>query len=105
MLKKVGTTSIDNNTINKLTGKLNAILQLELKAGNRIVETYEGDWPYPNSIMIFLEKPFKTPILRDLEDITFNNVNDPHYWKAEYADLKNRMWLCCRFDGSNFEPL
>lgn len=98
-------TSIDNNTINKFNGKLNEILQLELIAGNKIVETFEGDWPYPNSMMIFLEKPFKTPILRDLKDIKFNNINDPHYWKAEYVDFNNKMWLCCKFDGPNFDPL
>ncbi len=98
-------TSVDIDTINKFTGTLNEILQLELKAGNKIDETYEGDWPSPNSIMIFLEKPFITPILRNLQDISFNNVNDPHYWKAEYVDLNNKMWLCCKFDGPNFEPL
>lgn len=90
-------TSIDNNIVNKLTGKLNEILHLELQAGNEIVETYEGDWPYPNSIMVFLGKPFKTPIQHKLIDIEFRNVNDTHYWKAEYVDIKNKMWLCCKF--------
>lgn len=97
--------SIDKNAIHKFTGKINEILQLELKAGNEIVETFEGDWPVPNSIMIFLEKPFITPIQRDLIDITFNNINDPHYWKAEYVDMNNKLWLCCRFNGPNFDPL
>jgi hypothetical protein len=97
--------SVDNNIINKFSGKLNEILQLELEAGNEIAETYEGDWPYLNSVMIFLNKPFITPIQRDLIDIKFRNVNDPHYWKAEYVDLTNRMWLCCGFDGANFELL
>ena len=97
--------SIDKYVVDKLTGKLYEILQLELKAGNEIVETYEGDWPYPNSIMIFLGKPFKTSIQRELTDIKFNNINDPHYWKAEYVDLNNKMWLCCKFDGPNFKPL
>lgn len=91
--------SIDINTIRKFSGKLNEILDLELKAGNRIVETYEGDWPYPNSIMIFIDKPFKTPIQRNLENIEFHNINDPHYWKAEYFDKNNNMWLCCKFNG------
>ena len=97
--------NIDSNAINKFSGKLNEILQLELKAGNRIVETSEGDWPYPGSIMIFLEKPFKTPIQRELEGVLFRNINDPHYWKAEYVDLKNKMVLCCGFDGPDFKPL
>jgi hypothetical protein len=96
---------INYSTINKLSGKLNEILQLELDAGNEISETFEGDWPFPNSIMIFLAKPFKTPIQRNLLGIEFRNVNDPHYWKAEYVDKENKMLLCCNFDGPNFEPL
>lgn len=97
--------AIDPNIIVKFSGKLNEILELELKAGNKIVETSEGDWPCPGSVMIFLEKPFKTPIQRDLSGIEFRNINDPHYWKAEYVDVKNKMWLCCKFDGPDFEPL
>lgn len=97
--------AIDKKIVNKFSGKLREILQVELKAGNKIAEAYEGDWPYPNSIMIFLKKPFKTPIQRDLEGIEFRNVNDPHYWKAEYADEKSKMWLCCNFDGPNFDLL
>jgi len=55
--------------------------------------------------MVFLGKPFLTPIRRDLTDIIFNDVNDAHYWKAEYVDLRNNMWLCCKFDGPNFKSL
>jgi hypothetical protein len=97
--------SVDIDTINKFAGKLIEILQLELKKGNKIDETFEVDWPFPNAIMIFVEKPFITSILRHLQDITFNNVNDPHYWKAEYVDLNNKMGLCCKFDGPSFESL
>ena len=96
---------IDYNTINKLNGTIEEILLLELSAGNEIVETYEGDWPLPNSIMVFLEKPFKTAIQRNLSSVEFRNINDPHYWKAEYVDKDNKMWLCCNFDGPNFKPL
>ena len=96
---------IDSSVIDRFKGKLNDILELEIKAGNTITETYEGDWPFQNSIMIFLRRPFLTPIQRDLEDIQFRIVNDPHYWKAEYVDVKNNMHLCCGFDGPNFEPL
>ena len=35
-----------------------------MQAGNTVCETFCGDWPYPNSIMVFLD--------------------DPHHWKSEY---------------------
>ena len=30
-----------------------------------------------------------TPIQRNITDVDFRNVNDPHYWKAENNDKKN----------------
>jgi hypothetical protein len=48
--------------------------------------------------MIFLEKPFKKPIRKDLDKIEYRDVNDPHYWKAEYFDEENLQFLCCKFD-------
>jgi hypothetical protein len=102
---KAGMQMVNSNTIMKLEGKLKEILELELKAGNTVEETYEGDWPLPNSIIVFLGKPFITPIQRNLPNIEFRNINDPHYWKAEYSDKSNRMWLCCRFNGPNFDLL
>lgn len=96
---------IDKSIIDKFSGKLKEILIEELQSGNEVVEVYEGDWPCPNAIMIFLRKPFVTPIQRNLLDIEFRNINDAHWWKAEYADKKNKMWLFCKFDGPDFEPL
>ena len=48
--------------------------------------------------MIFLDKPFKTPIQKDLENVEYRDINDPHYWKAEYFYKENRQFLCCKFD-------
>jgi hypothetical protein len=55
--------------------------------------------------MIFLSKPFKTPIQHNIPKIRYTLTNDPHYWKAEYADIINNIYLCCSFDGPNFDPL
>jgi len=93
--------NVDDNIVKRFTGVLKDILELELKAGNKIVETYDakdGAFPMPNAIMIFLEKPFKTPILKDLDQIEYRDVNDPHYWKAEYFDTEKLQFLCCKFD-------
>lgn len=89
----------------RITGKLKEILEKELAAGNKIGEIYEGDWPQKGALMIFLSKPFKTPIQRNIPNIRYNLTNDPHYWKAEYTDIINNIYLCCSFDGPNFDPL
>ncbi len=84
----------DDEIAARFKGELKAILNLEIQSGNTVCETFCGDWPYPNSIMVFLEKPFLTPIRRDLNGIEFRNVNDTHYWKAEYFDSTNNQFLC-----------
>jgi hypothetical protein len=94
-------TNIDHNIIDRFAGDLKAILELELKAGNKIVETYESKdsaFPMPNATMIFLQKPFMTPIQNNSNGIEFNEVNDPHYWKSEYFDKQYKQFLCCKFD-------
>ncbi|MDV3425858.1 MAG: hypothetical protein LIR50_01040 [Bacillota bacterium] len=93
---------VDNKVIEKFSGELKKILELELMAGNRIQKTFQGDWPLPDSIMIILNKPFKLPIQKNLKNIEFCNINDPNYWKAHYFDCENKQYLCCGFDGPNF---
>ena len=99
---------VDQNVVERFVGTLKTILELELKAGNTIVETYESKdsgFPMPNATMIFLEKSFKTSIQKNLKGIEFRDVNDPHYWKAEYFDKENVQFLCCGFDGTDFTLL
>jgi hypothetical protein len=96
---------IDNKVIEKFTGVLKNILELELNSGNTIRQTFEGNWPLPNSMIIFLDKPFKSPIQRNLKNIEFNSINDPDYWKAHYFDCENKQYLCCGFDRPNFKSL
>jgi hypothetical protein len=92
---------IDQNVVNTFVGVLKTILEMELKAGNKIVETYESKdskFPMPNATMIFLGQSFITPIQENLPNIEFRNINDPHYWKAEYFDKENIQFLCCGFE-------
>jgi hypothetical protein len=101
MIRSDMRNDVDDSVVKRFTGVLKDILELELKAGNKIVETYDakdGTFPIPNAIMIFLEKPFKTPIQTELEKIEYRDVNDPHYWKAEYFDKENLLFLCGKFD-------
>lgn len=74
------------------------ILNAEISAGNSVAETWSGDFSLAENItFVALTKPFITPIRRDLPNIKFNHLNDPHYWKAEYYDEQNGLLLVCRF--------
>lgn len=80
-------------------GLLKVVLANELAAGNEIRHSWRNDWPVKNAKVIFLRKPFLTPIQKDLEGISFADINDPHYWKAEYYDVKHNEMLLCGFDA------
>ena len=78
----------------RLCPPLAALLQAELDAGNRVVET-STQWPTPLSI--WLARPFLCPPAKLPEGVTYRDVNDPHYWKAEYVHEPTRHMLACRF--------
>ena len=42
---------------------------------------------------LFLNKTLKTKVRTDIPGITYMEVNDPHYWNAEYDDKENRLCL------------
>ena len=90
---------IDYSIINKLSDEMKEILEDELSHGNKIVETYQGRFTktMDDHIFVFLYFPFKTKISHDLENILYRDVNDRHYWKAEYTDEKNHQTLACNF--------
>jgi hypothetical protein len=88
---------IDSKVVEGFHGILKEILDAELEAGNAIIESWCGDWPVGVSV-VFLKESFKTAIQKNLENIEFRNINDPHYWKAEYKDKINKQMLICGFD-------
>ncbi len=95
----------NQEAIGRLSRSLKNIFDKEIVAGNEVVETYIGDWPYQDTTMVFLKKPFLTPIQRSIPGVEYRLINDPHYWKAQYHDLESKTLLCCKFDGPNFNPL
>ena len=90
---------IDQKHIELFKGELKEILDDEILNGNKIVETSIGGFSKVSDthIFIWLEKPFLTPIREDSEHIKYNELNDPHYWKADYIDSKNEQTLACKF--------
>ena len=79
--------------MNDLRPELQAILDLELKAGNRVFEA-SRDWPDPGSVFVTLNQPFHKKY--DVKDpVRYNEPNDPHYWKADYSCGKPLHTLAC----------
>jgi hypothetical protein len=74
---------------------LQTILEAELAAGNRIVEVTA--WPPKCGLLVVLAKSFLTPpTLHD--DVSFHQIDDTHYWNAEYRYCGGVQVLACRFD-------
>ena len=80
--------------IENYSSKLTKILNQEVKLGNEIIEISKG-WPDEKTIIIFLKKPFIAEYR--LENVEYMNVDDPHYWKAEYVDHSTKHVLACKF--------
>ncbi|TXJ48112.1 hypothetical protein [Brachyspira pilosicoli] len=88
---------IKNNSLYKLSNKLEKILYNELKAGNKIREISVGGFGDEKHLYIFLNKTFITKIVKNYNNIKYIEINDPHYWKAEYTDIKNKQTIACPF--------
>ncbi len=68
------------------------ILRAELRAGNSIREI-GMDWPEPGGILVRLKKPFQVAHDPLPAEIQFAQINDPHWWIAEYFSLLPRHAL------------
>ena len=90
---------VDNSVIGKLSANLSTILQVEIAAGNEVCETSTGGFSncLDNHLFVWLKYPFKTPIRNNLPGIVYRNIDDRHYWKAEYDDIENHQTLACKF--------
>ena len=73
---------------------LQAILSSELARGNTIREISE--WPPKCRLFVLLDRPFKKKYALS-PDISYEELNDPHYWKAEYAYKDGTECLACGF--------
>lgn len=71
---------------------LRLLLDAELKAGNEIMET-GGGWPDKDSVFIRLKHPFKARPAQLPDSVTYNEVNDAHWWQAEYLSRSPRHLL------------
>lgn len=79
----------DRPILAKLHPDLMAIVNRELAMGNEILETGQG-WPDPDSMFVRLKLPFKTAPNEVPDTVEYLEVNDPHWWKAEFHSLSPR---------------
>lgn len=92
-------SEIDHSHLQQLCPELRQMLDAELAAGNEIVETHSG-WPRQSSIFVSLKRPFSVPWPNLPPGIVHRDVNDPHWWKAEYVHELTGHILVCRFGPS-----
>lgn len=82
-----------------LNESLSVLLHNELRCGNKIAEV-AIDWPNTGSVFVLLERRFVG--LYEHDTFQYLEVNDPHYWFAEYhSNHKPLHSVCCRWE----EPL
>ncbi len=87
---------VDPNHLADLAKELRVLLEDELSSGSRVVETYSG-WPEQDSIFVMLDRPFARNPDPLPVGVVFREINDTHYWKAEYEHQEKRHVLACRF--------
>lgn len=88
---------IDYSLIVRLNKKMKQILNAELAAGNEVRETFKGGFSKasPDHIFVFLKYPFMDRY--DIPGIIFREIEDRHYWRAEYDDDENNQTIACNY--------
>jgi hypothetical protein len=87
---------IDKDALAALCAELRAILDMELAAGNTIAEVSRGSGK-PDAVYVALQRPFQCQQLALPPSVAFREINDPHWWKAEYEHAATGDLLVCRF--------
>jgi hypothetical protein len=83
---------IHASRIAQLCEPLREIVKAELAAGNVVEDSWE-EWGF----VVLLQQPFSRSYAKETEDIVFNEVNDPHYWKADYTSKQFAQTVACGF--------
>ena len=89
-------TTHDAAQLKSLHPGLREVLNRELRAGNEIREITSG-WPKPMSILILLQHTFRTADVPPPSGISYSEVNDPHYWLAEFCHQASGQIVACPF--------
>lgn len=77
-----------------LPAPLRSLLEGELAVGNEVMET-KREWPDADSMFVRLRHAFRAKPAVLPEGVTYNEPNDPHWWRAEYATMAPHHVLAC----------
>ncbi|WP_280151985.1 hypothetical protein [Piscinibacter sp. XHJ-5] len=83
-----------SNSAPAMPSPLQAILEAELAAGNEVAEV--SSWPPKCSLLVILRHPFNSKHTA-AAGVEFAEINDSHYWKAEYRYNGGAQVLACGF--------
>jgi hypothetical protein len=80
----------------RLCPELRALLDAELAAGNKVAECGIGV-NGSTAPLVLLASPFRARPDALPVGVEYREVNDPHWWKAEYFHTPTKHCLACRF--------
>jgi hypothetical protein len=88
--------TVNRAHVAELCPELRTLLESELAAGNQVAETSKG-WPRPDSVFVMLALPFRKRPGTLPAGVVYRDVNDPHWWKAQYHHEPTQHLLACPF--------
>jgi hypothetical protein len=77
-----------------MTPTLQLILDAEIALGNTVAEV--SAWPPKCHLFVLLKRPFHNQYVTSA-GVEFSEVDDSHYWKAEYRASGSEEVLACGF--------
>lgn len=83
---------VDVDRIARLCPALRAIVEAEVRAGNKVAQTWEG-WGF----VVMLGTPFVRQHIYDATELRYREVDDPRCWKSEYHCESHAQTVACRF--------
>jgi [ribosomal protein S5]-alanine N-acetyltransferase len=92
--RKLWLDFINVPALSVLDARLKTILQAEIAAGNEIAET-GGGWPDRDSVFVRLRQTFYTRPSALADGVEYKELNDPHWWQAEFSTRSPRHILAC----------
>ncbi len=82
--------------LDQLCPELRSLAAAELAAGNDVVDSGTGLYG-PETVLVQLRKDFQAPPAQLPPGVRYREVNDPHWWKAEYFHAPTGHCLVCGF--------
>ena len=86
----------EKSALPRLCPELRELLAAELAANNLVVECRAGLYA-PDAVLILLSGPFRTTPSSLPAGVEYREVNDPHWWKAEYFHGPTKHCVACRY--------